>query len=844
MVFTLKQQRIILILLIALGMSSLMLGFALGMNSGITLNLLRNEQFGQEEEALPSIVLDVNGEVITEFFSDEKREYVSINKLPKNLLYAITTREDSNFFYHKGISILGTLKATADIFLKGYVRGASSLTQQLAGGIYADRVDISLTRKLVELWWSYQMERQFSKKEILEKYLNRVAFGHNTYGVEAASKFFFNHSVTKNNIAESAMLVIQIANPSGLYSPFRNPDYARDRQTYVLDQMIEKNLAQQDTAYLALDQYWNNFDWSKDNYSSAFFARDDKAPWFSEYIRGQLNEMLFGQKDFYRDGYVVHTTLDLSVQKSADRIVAQELERWTNQYNRDTKARLSNVDADFIPMIDLLSLVFNIEDIRVAGSQERIRAKDLFYKEINPAMDMMSQIFGLDDLNFAANAAYGINKDRAKQTTIQTALLTLGNEDHNEGYITAMIGGSQFSRTNQLNRAMDAEISPGSSFKPIYYSAGISSHDITTATRLLDKPMAFVNPDGSYYTPYNYKGEWEGSVLVRHALANSMNVPSIQVLDKIGFDAAIQRGAALLGITDPVEIESVFPRVYPLGLGIISISPQNMARAYATFSNYGVKVEPLAIRYLEDRNGTVILNPEKELRNAQANEDRQILTPQEAYVMIDLLRSTIEEGTLSWWYRTRLLAAAQDIQFGGKTGTTQNWADAWTCGFSPYYTTVIWAGFDEKGSSLGVNLTGATATGRAWSMFMNEIHQGLEPRVFEKPDSGLVEMEICSDSGLIPTDNCPNTQQEIFLSGTEPNQFCDIHTFEVNFREDKLDQMKENFLDEGIYSNIFDDGGSDSLDALLKDLDIDLDDETDENSKPDDDGSINSSWLD
>jgi len=813
MVFSQKQQRILLILSAGLLLSSFILGLALGMNTGVTVNLMRDEQFGEETEALPSTILDVNGEIITEFFSDEKREYIDINDLPKNLIYAITTREDSTFFYHRGFSVIGTAKAAAEIILKGSVRGASTLTQQLAGNIYVDRTDISLFRKLKELWWSYQMERQFTKNEILEKYLNKVAFGHNTYGVEAASKYFFDHSAVQNSIAESAMLVIQVANPSGPYSPFRNPDYARDRQEYVLNRMVEEGFIDEESAMLSLEQYWNQFDWSRDNYSTAFMDRADKAPWFSEYIRGRLNELLFGQQDFYRDGYIVHTTLDLKIQQAADKHIAAGLDRWTEIYNSDTHTRISYADESYTSLIDMLSLVFNIPDIRVAGSQDRMRARELFFNEINPTMDMVSQIFGLSDLNFAANAAYGVNKNYSKQTTIQTALLTLGNDDFNEGYITAMVGGSEFSRTNQLNRAMDAQISPGSSFKPIYYSAGISNRIITPATRLLDSPLAFKNADGTYYTPYNYLGEWKGSVLLRQALAHSMNVPSIQVLEKIGFDAAIERGAELLGISDPVEIEKTFPRVFPLGLGIIQIAPVNMARAYATFSNYGTLVEPIGIRYIEDRDGNIILNLEKELRNSQSKKDREILTPQEAYIMITLLQSTVKEGTL--YRRSHFLPP--DIDFAGKTGTTQNWADAWTCGFSPYFTTVIWAGFDEKGSSLGVNLTGATATGRTWAQYMNEIHQGLEPRHFEEPNGGLVHMEICTLSGKIPTPSCPHKREEIFLSGTEPKTLCDIHSFQEELMEEKTDQIKSNFLQEGVSTDILS-GTGDSLDDWLKDL--------------------------
>jgi penicillin-binding protein 1A len=203
-----------------------------------------------------------------------------------------------------------------------------------------------------------------------------------------------------------------------------------------------------------------------------------------------------------------------------------------------------------------------------------------------------------------------------------------------------------------------------------------------------------------------------------------MNVPSLKVLDTIGFDAAIDRASRMLGITDPTEIELVFPRKYPLGLGIITVSPLEMAQAFATFPNQGRAVEPVAISFVEDRNGRILLEPEKELHAAQmrAGRAQQIMPPQDAYIMTSLLQGVVSEGTLR--------GAAEWVGgFGrpiaGKTGTTQNWSDAWTVGFTPQITTAIWFGFDERGYSLGINQTGATSAGPAWAEFMKAAHQDL-----------------------------------------------------------------------------------------------------------------------
>ncbi len=787
MIFSGNKKLILLILIPALFVITIGVGISAGLVVATNYNILNMENFGEDNPALPSQILDINGNLITEFFSDEKREIVSIKDLPESLIYALITREDSDFFEHNGFSFYGTMRAVFNIITGRYFSGGSTLTQQLAGHLYADRSDISVTRKLKELWWSFQLERQLTKYEIIENYINKMPFGHNTYGVEAASEFYFGHPASENTVAESVMLVIQLVRP-GLYSPIRHPERARKVQTSIVNQMVDNGYITPEDADLTLNDYWNNrYDWSRDNETTAFFAREDKAPWFSEYIRTQLDEMLYGKQDIYRDGYIVHTTLDLDFQAKADELTQKGLKRWNKTYQENIGNRMDIVDDLYVPIIDLLSLSLNIEDIRIAGSQEERQAKTHFQENLNPVMDMMSMMFGMGELNGLSQLSYTDNKKKTQQSTVQTAMVTIDNET---GYIMAMVGGSEFNRANQFNRAVDGELMPGSSFKPLYYSAAISSGRFTPATRIYDGPKVFWNPDGSSYTPMNYKGEWMGNVLLRDALCKSMNVPAITVLEGIGFESAISRAARLLGYTDPQEIGRRFPRLYPLGLGVITLSPLRLARAYATFANQGRAVEPIAIRYVEDRNGNIILNPERDLRNQQKKEDLQVMSPEEAYIMVDLLHSTTQIGTLR--HLTRYVDGFDRMPMGGKTGTTQNWADAWTAGFSPYYTTVMWAGFDQRGSTLGVNQTGATATGWIWGEYMSYINSKMPVKDFAKPSSGLVEMEVCSVSGMIPTEECEETRHEIFLAGTQPTEFCPIHSF----TRDRDEVLTQKYLDD------------------------------------------------
>ena len=730
------------------------LGLALGLCLAVNYNTLNMDELISSRPALPSRVLDINGELITEFFSDEKREITPLTSLPENQIYALLTREDSNFFKHTGFSLEGFLRAfyRTTLYLitkEGSLQGASTITMQLAGARHADRTDISLKRKLKELWWAYQLERRFTKLEILEQYLNTVYFGHNTYGVESASQFFFGHSAVENSPAESVMLAIQLAG-SGLYSPLIKPEAARIRQREILDQMVESKQVPKTSADESFKVYWDNFDWSRSSTDSPYFNRlaKDKAPYFSEYIRSEVGQYLFGQQDIYRDGYIIHTTLDLNYQAEADKAIARGLHQWNINYENDRNSKIRYASNSLTNTVEMISLAFNLPGLQVIGGQRQRITEEYLETELTPLLDVLSMNFGLSSLKSITNIAYKELASRNQMNNVEAALITLENDT---GYIRAMIGGSSFNRNNQFNRAMDAHVMPGSAFKPLYYSAAISSGKYTPSTIIYDGPEVFISPDGTPYMPGNYFGRWNGHVRLREALAKSMNIPALKILESIGFEAAINRSAALLGITDPQEIAETFERVYPLGLGILSVTPVQLARSYAAFANSGHTVEPIAIRYIEDRDGNIIVNPERDLREAQERMDTKILSPQAAYIMTSLLQSTVQDGTL--YYARNRVNGFDGMPIAGKTGTTQNWTDAWTVGYSPYLTTAMWIGFDKRGNSLGQGQTGATATGPIWAQYMKDIHKGLPRIAFSKPPTGIIESVIDTRSGMLPEED-------------------------------------------------------------------------------------------
>jgi penicillin-binding protein 1A len=758
------------------------IGIGLGLSLAETTNIKNQENFLEFAPALPTKILDINGILVTEFSAEEKRELVTLSELPKHLIYAVLAREDPDFYNHKGFSIRGISRAIYGQLTSKPLGGGSTITQQVAGTLYTDRGEKTISRKIRELWWALQMERRYTKNEILEIYLNYMYMGPGTYGAEAASKYFFGHSAREISLAESAILVVQLSSPSR-YNPLNNPNDAMDRQLSVLNRMIELGYTTREEASASFGEYWNNYDYTRAS-TAAYFNREDAAPWFSEYVRRELDTMMYGTMDYYRDGYTVHTTLDLRHQEAAAKYMEQGLTKANKEFSNSQGVRLYAAERTWIPIVDLLSLCFDLNGIHsTSDAQNEQKAMARYTKVINPIVDMAALTFGLSDLKPLTNTAFGSLKASTEQNVVEGALITIENET---GYITSIIGGSKFDESNQLIRATQGRIMPGSSFKPLYYSAAIDSRKFTPASLIYDVPIVFHNEDGTPYIPLNFKGEWKGTVLLYNALAQSMNVPSLKILDTIGFDAAIDRAALLLGIGDEEQKRRTFPRVYPMGLGIISVAPIQMARAFAVFANQGRDVSPIAIRSVEDRNGRVILDTERDvrLRQRRMGGEIQVISPQNAYMMTSILKKTVEIGTLAYGSgsgqskftfkdekgnRYRIPAA-------GKTGTTQNWSDAWTVGYTPYYTTAIWFGFDRPGNSLGLSLTGATLCGPIWGDYMREIHQGLPAKDFSRPSSGIIDVTVCAKSGLLKTPACSEGEVTLpFLEGTQPVQYCTTH---------------------------------------------------------------------
>ena len=755
---------------------SAMLGYLLAETAAVK----QSEQFTAFNPDLPTRILDIRGDLITEFSSNEKREIIKFEQIPPALINALLVREDRSFYRHRGFTLKAIFRAVIGKLTHRTLGGGSTITQQIAGLLYCDRTDMSISRKIKELWWAIQMERRYSKDEILELYLNKVYFGGGTYGVSAACRFYFGHSVAEITPAEAAILVIQLSSPAK-YNPFEYPNVVQERQSYVLDEMVRLGYLTKEERDESYDEYWAHFDYTR-TASSAWFNREDKARWFSEYVRRQLETMMYGTMDFYSDGYIVHTTCDLRHQAAAEKEMGDYI-RIANTRVKNTRSHRFAQSELYSNITALVSLAFNIPALHI--DSERVQAKTLSYyrSDLNPIVDMAAMLFGLNNLKITGTKSTAKVQDELARKTVEGTLICLEN---NTGYITALVGGSRFDESNQMIRATQGRVQPGSSFKPLLYSAAFDTKLITPATVLEDTPQVFQNQSGVPYIPNNYAGHWQGTVLAWRALARSLNIPAIKVLDTIGFDAAITRSAALLGITDQDEIDRTFPRVYPLALGVISVAPIQMAKAFAIFGNQGRRVDPIAIRTVENRNGTIVMDPERDLRLEQRRRGTamQVISPQNAYLMTSVLQKTITAGTLmtasgsgsKFRFKDKKSGKYFSMPIAGKTGTTQNWSDAWAIGYSPYYTAAVWFGYDKGGQSLGLDNTGAMLAGPPWANFMKAIHEDMPYRDFIRPETGLTTVSVCSKSGMLQTPYCnEGTVSLYFLSGTEPTEACTYH---------------------------------------------------------------------
>ena len=670
-------------------------------------NLPSLDQLENYDPDLITRIYSSDGEVLDELFF-EKRIFVSLDQIPNNMKNAVIASEDRRFYDHWGIDSKSILRAiVVNIISLGYEQGFSSLTQQVARTLY-DTIGFrkTITRKIKEIITAIQIERTYTKDEILEMYLNNVHFGHGTYGVQVAAKRYFQKDVSLLTLGESAMLVGILPAPAR-FSPITHPERAHYKRNVVLRVM-------RDEKFINKEMFLEARAIERENV--LVDQVKGVAPYFTEYVRRTMEK----EDDqlgvnIYRDGLKIYTTLDTRLQTVAEKSLNDAIKNNQNKLN----ARLFNNEEEFSQLAYL-------------------------------------GIFPEDTVKMMMQGDSALYKDLRNKLLVQGAFVAL---DPNSGAILAMVGGRP-DYHDQYNRAVQAKRQPGSVFKPIVYTTAIDN-GYPVSKQLLNQPLVLrvLNSEGEWekWMPRNYDGSTSGLTSLREGIRKSVNLVAVRIVKELVPASEVTSTASRMGITTEIRA------VDAIALGTSEVYLLDMVNAYSAFSNKGLLNQPFGITRVEDRYGNIIKEyfPIRE----------EVLREESAYVMTSMLQTVLDKGTggsARWKYNFYHPA-------GGKTGTTQNWTDAWFVGFSKQIAAGVWMGVDDPRVSLGEGQDGPKAALPAWASFMAEAHDTLGYRRvnFDRPD-GVIDYTICSTTKDRPTNLCP-TEKEIFIKGTEPSQVCKTH---------------------------------------------------------------------
>jgi penicillin-binding protein 1A len=601
-----------------------------------------------------------DGEVIGEYFV-EKREVVSLDRVPDHLVQAFIAGEDARFFQHKGLDYMAILRALLrNIFSGEIIQGGSTITQQVVKSLLLSP-EKSFARKIREAILAFKIEKYLSKEEILFLYLNQIYLGHGAYGVAAAAENYFGKSIEELNLAESALLAGLPQAPTK-YSPFNHPEQAKKRQTYILNRMVEEEFISNRELGEALQKPLK----IKARQNSFM----EKAPYFVEYVR-KYTEEKYGKETLYKNGLQVYTTIDLNQQR-----LAQE------------------------------AIEIGLKDIEK-------RQKYLF-KDVS--------------------------------STPEGALVCF---DLETGYIKAMVGGRDFKKS-QFNRATQARRQTGSAFKPIVYASALDK-GYTPASVIVDSPNIYEWGDHRW-KPKNFGEKFSGPITLRNALTHSVNIVTVKIAQDIGIDY-IKTYAQKLGISSPLQDN------LSMALGSSGISLFDLTKTYAVFANQGKIFKPIFIKKILDRDGNLLEENQPLFYPKESPDGEQILTPQTAFLMTYLLEGVVQHGT-GW------KAKALRRPVAAKTGTTDQFLDAWFIGYTPEFITGVWVGFDDE-TSLGENETGSRAASPIWVTFMSKVLKDKPLQDFPIPE-GIEFVKIDPRTGMIGLGR--ETILECFREGTGPTQ--------------------------------------------------------------------------
>ena len=722
------------------------------------------EDLRRFQPSLSTKLYDVDGELIAELFR-EKRDLISFEELPKNLINAFLAAEDRDFYRHFGINPMAILRAMIKNIIAGrIVQGGSTITQQLAKRIFTTG-ERTFTRKILEAILSFQIEKRFSKEEILEMYFNQIYLGHGCYGISSAARLFFDKEVKHLDVAESSVLAALPSAPNR-FSPFRNPHRAYEKNFNILNRMVESGFLTDERAKRIYKEFWPAFIGSlktKFPTVTASTKNIDNAPYFTDYIR-QILLSRFGKDVIYNEGLDVYTTLNLKRQRIGQRCLESGLKKQNEISSEAYQLYSSAVDRDLFEVYSNLRNVFFLPDVLVKDDIES-QFNKIMIDDLVDKIDVISLLVNVNACNHSVEKFRINTTDVASSMKVEGALISI---EPSTGYITTMIGGTGFNVNNQYNRAVQARRQIGSAFKPFVYGAGIDSKLINAGTALPDAPIINVHADGETWTPGNYGDKFSGLIRVRKAFARSINIISVRIFDIIGPDKIINFSKKMMKVP-----ELRFDPTPSLALGATEFTPFEVASGYAIYANMGRDVIPFSIRYVTDKEGNELVNIEEEVGNIISEKELdgsiQIIPENVAYTMRSLMREVVKEGTAT---RPIVINAEFKKECVGKTGTTSNWTDAWFCGYTSDIVTVVWVGYDKPFMSLGKHQAGSVVSAAIWVNYTKELYNGMKDPLPPIRPEGVYSTMICTYSGLIPSDSCLDVISEIMINGGGPVAVC------------------------------------------------------------------------
>jgi penicillin-binding protein 1A len=748
-------------------------------------------------------------------FSIEKRYPVKFETVPKHVIQSFLAAEDAKFYEHGGIDLAGIARAGFANLVRGrFAQGGSTITQQVARNFLLTRKK-ELIRKVKELILAVRLERELNKNEILALYMNEIYLGHGAHGVAAAAANYFNKKVEDLTIAEGAMLAGLAQRPYE-WDPFHRPYEAKRRQLYVIKRMAEEKFITEADRKKAEGETLKLYALEDLNNSAA--------PYFVEYVRqhlmekyGSANVLNQGFKVYTTVRYPAQKAAERSVERGL-RVVdkrmgwrgvpkkvasAEDRQKIFNQVHelaleKATRVRLlpSTVDSKTTKLLyDLSTLessdspyfgitpvaegkyyqavITEVDDAkglaaaRVGQTPVILPLSTMDWVKINdkPAR-AISQILAVNDVVEVRIAKIDrkdslVLADLEQEPEVQAALLAY---DISTGHVRAMVGGANFEKS-KFNRALQAKRQVGSTFKPLIYAAALDK-GFSPSSLVSDAPLVFkmdaqqdADDTGGDWRPKNYSGKFEGDIPLRYALIHSMNVPSVKVLDQIGLKYAIQY-ARTLGIT------TTLPEDLSIGLGSWSTSLEEIMRAYAIFPRLGKPVVLNYIKKVVDENGKVLeeMPAEAEAKDALAENPGaiagQVISPQTAYVMTDMLKGVVREGTGH-------PASVIGVPMAGKTGTSNDQKDAWFVGYTPYVMAGVWVGLDQE-KPLATGETGGHASAPIWAEFMQEAIKPYAKGDFPIPDD-IVFAYVDKRTGKLASAKTAGRVRVAYKIGTVPD---------------------------------------------------------------------------